>query len=89
VCGKLGGREIRKSYIQIISAFLFSKVWSPVLRSWCVECPDRELILANVQYDHVLEVLSAIHPTYKEVDDQTVHLLLPIAFDYQVLFVKS
>nr|CAD2172343.1 unnamed protein product [Meloidogyne enterolobii] len=62
----------------------YVSVWSPVLRSWCVECPDRELILANVQYDHVLEVLSAIHPTYKEVDDQTVHLLLPIAFDYQM-----
>lgn len=26
---------------------------------------DRELILANVQYDHVLEMLQAIHPTYK------------------------
>uniref|UniRef100_A0A1I8BIN8 BTB domain-containing protein n=1 Tax=Meloidogyne hapla TaxID=6305 RepID=A0A1I8BIN8_MELHA len=62
----------------------YVSVWSPILRSWCVECPDRELILANVQYDHVLEVLSAIHPTYKEVDDQTVHSLLPIAFDYQM-----
>jgi len=84
VCGELGGRELRKNIDNI--RIFFSKVWSPVLRSWCVECPDRELILANVQYDHVLEVLSAIHPTYKEVDDQTVHLLLPIAFDYQVLF---
>jgi hypothetical protein len=55
-----------------------------VLRSWCIECPDRELILANVQYDHVLEMLLAIHPTYKEVDEQTVHILLPLAFDYQV-----
>jgi len=84
VCGELGGRELRKNIDNI--RIFFSKVWSPVLRSWCVECPDRELILANVQYDHVLEVLSAIHPTYKEVDDQTVHLLLPFAFDYQVLF---
>lgn len=52
-------------------------------RAWCVECPDRELILANVQYDHVLEMLHCIHPTYKEVDDQSVHILLPLAFDYQ------
>lgn len=52
-------------------------------RAWCVECPDRELILANVQYDHVLEMLQCIHPTYKEVDDQSVHILLPLAFDYQ------
>ena len=62
----------------------FVSVWSPILRTWCTECPDRELILANVQYDHVLEMLQAIHPTYKEVDEQTVHILLPLAFDYQV-----
>uniref|UniRef100_A0A183CDJ3 BTB domain-containing protein n=1 Tax=Globodera pallida TaxID=36090 RepID=A0A183CDJ3_GLOPA len=62
----------------------YISVWSPVLRSWCIECPDRELILANVQYDHVLELLLAIHPTYKEVDEQTVHILLPLAFDYQM-----
>uniref|UniRef100_A0A914ZVG7 BTB domain-containing protein n=1 Tax=Parascaris univalens TaxID=6257 RepID=A0A914ZVG7_PARUN len=62
----------------------YISVWSPVLRAWCVECPDRELILANVQYDHVLEMLHCIHPTYKEVDDQSVHILLPLAFDYQM-----
>ncbi|KAI1730303.1 BTB/POZ domain-containing protein [Ditylenchus destructor] len=62
----------------------YISVWSPVLRSWCIECPDRELILANVQYEHVLELLLAIHPTYKEIDDQTVHVLLPLAFDYQM-----
>lgn len=62
----------------------YISVWSPVLRSWCIECPDRELILANVQYDHVLELLLAIHPTYKDIDDQTVHILLPLAFDYQM-----
>ncbi|KAI6205247.1 hypothetical protein M3Y94_00771000 [Aphelenchoides besseyi] len=62
----------------------YISVWSPILRSWCTECPDRELILANVQYDHVLEMLLAIHPTYKDVDDQTVHVLLPLAFDYQM-----
>lgn len=62
----------------------YISVWSPVLRSWCIECPDRELILANVQHDHVLELLLAIHPTYKEVDEQTVHILLPLAFDYQM-----
>ncbi|PAV56768.1 hypothetical protein WR25_05026 isoform C [Diploscapter pachys] len=53
-------------------------------RAWCVECPDRELILANVQYEHVLEMLECIHPTYKAVDDQSVHVLLPLAFDYQM-----
>ncbi|KHN71419.1 hypothetical protein Tcan_02284, partial [Toxocara canis] len=53
-------------------------------RAWCIECPDRELILANVQYEHVLEMLLCIHPTYKEVDDQSVHILLPLAFDYQM-----
>jgi hypothetical protein len=42
------------------------------------------LILANVQYENVLEMLLAIHPTYKDVDEQTVHVLLPLAFDYQV-----
>lgn len=62
----------------------YVSVWSPILRSWCIECPDRELILANVQYEHVLELLHAIHPTYKEIDDQTVHILLPLAYDYQV-----
>jgi hypothetical protein len=62
----------------------YISVWSPILRSWFTECPDRELILANVQYDHVLEMLQAIHPTYKDVDDQSVHILLPLAFDYQV-----
>uniref|UniRef100_A0AC35U5S0 BTB/POZ domain-containing protein n=1 Tax=Rhabditophanes sp. KR3021 TaxID=114890 RepID=A0AC35U5S0_9BILA len=62
----------------------YISVWSPVLRAWCIECPDRELILANVQYDHILEMLLAIHPTYKDIDDQTVHTLLPIAFDYQM-----
>ncbi|ETN74129.1 hypothetical protein NECAME_04158 [Necator americanus] len=51
--------------------------------AWCVECPDRELILANVQYDHVVEMLECIHPTYKSVDDQSVHILLPLAYDYQ------
>ena len=55
-----------------------------LFRAWCVECPDRELILANVQYEHVLEMLECIHPTYKAVDDQSVHVLLPLAFDYQV-----
>lgn len=35
----------------------YVSVWSPILRSWCIECPDRELILADVQYDHVLELL--------------------------------
>ncbi|KAI6221428.1 BTB/POZ-like domain and BTB/POZ fold domain and BTB/POZ domain-containing protein [Aphelenchoides fujianensis] len=62
----------------------YISVWSPILRAWCLECPDRELILANVQYDHVLEMLTAIHPTYKDVDEQTVHVLLPLAFDYQM-----
>ncbi|TMS35731.1 hypothetical protein L596_003065 [Steinernema carpocapsae] len=62
----------------------YISVWSPILRAWCIECPDRELILANVQYDHILEMLHTIHPTYKEIDDQTVHILLPIAFDYQM-----
>ncbi|KAK0396036.1 hypothetical protein QR680_001538 [Steinernema hermaphroditum] len=62
----------------------YISVWSPILRAWCIECPDRELILANVQYDHILEMLYAIHPTYKEIDEQTVHILLPIAFDYQM-----
>uniref|UniRef100_A0A0K0EWS8 BTB domain-containing protein n=1 Tax=Strongyloides venezuelensis TaxID=75913 RepID=A0A0K0EWS8_STRVS len=62
----------------------YISVWSPVLRAWCIECPDRELILANVQYDHILEMLQAIHPTYKDIDDQTVHILLPLAFDYQM-----
>lgn len=55
-----------------------------LFRAWCVECPDRELILANVQYDHVVEMLECIHPTYKSVDDQSVHILLPLAYDYQV-----
>lgn len=63
----------------------YVSVWSPILRSWCIECPDRELILANVQYEHVLELLQTIHPTYKEIDDQSVHILLPLAFDYQVI----
>ena len=49
-----------------------------------MECPDRELILANVQYEHVLEMLECIHPTYKAIDDQSVHVLLPLAYDYQV-----
>ncbi|KHJ99679.1 BTB/POZ domain protein [Oesophagostomum dentatum] len=62
----------------------YISVWSPVLRAWCVECPDRELILANVQYDHVVEMLECIHPTYKSVDDQSVHILLPLAYDYQM-----
>ncbi|CAI2347296.1 unnamed protein product [Caenorhabditis sp. 36 PRJEB53466] len=62
----------------------YISVWSPVLRAWCVECPDRELILANVQYEHVLEMLECIHPTYKAVDDQSVHILLPLAYDYQM-----
>uniref|UniRef100_A0A7E4ZY96 BTB domain-containing protein n=1 Tax=Panagrellus redivivus TaxID=6233 RepID=A0A7E4ZY96_PANRE len=62
----------------------YVSVWSPVLRSWCIECPDRELILANVKYEDVLELLQAIHPTYKDVDEQTVHILLPLAFDYQM-----
>lgn len=38
----------------------YVSVWSPILRSWCIECPDRELILADVQYDHVLELLIVI-----------------------------
>ncbi|CAJ0959659.1 unnamed protein product, partial [Mesorhabditis belari] len=58
--------------------------WSPVLRAWCIECPDRELILANVQYDHIMEMLECIHPTYKAIDDQSVHILLPLAYDYQM-----
>ncbi|CAI4227466.1 unnamed protein product [Auanema sp. JU1783] len=62
----------------------YISIWSPVLRAWCVECPDRELILANVQYDHVLEMLECIHPTYKSIDDQSVHVLLPLAYDYQM-----
>ncbi|CAD5227706.1 unnamed protein product [Bursaphelenchus okinawaensis] len=62
----------------------YISVWSPILRSWCTECPDRELILANVQYDHVLEMLLAIHPTYKTIDEQVVHILLPLAYDYQM-----
>lgn len=82
----------------------YISVWSPVLRyvnsklykcssylnfsAWCVECPDRELILANVQYEHVLEMLECIHPTYKAVDDQSVHILLPLAYDYQVSKLK-
>jgi hypothetical protein len=55
-----------------------------VLRQWCIECPDRELILANVSYDHVQALLQAIHPTYRDLDEQTVQTLLPLAFDYQV-----
>lgn len=68
-------------------AFRLCKKYS--FRSWCIECPDRELILANVQYEHVLELLLAIHPTYKDIDDQTVHILLPLAFDYQVPVYKN
>ena len=43
--------------------------------------------VAQLQYDHVLEMLLAIHPSYKDVDDQSVHVLLPLAFDYQVSFL--
>lgn len=38
----------------------YISVWSPILKSWCIECPDRELILADVQYDHVLELFMVI-----------------------------
>uniref|UniRef100_A0A0N5A882 BTB domain-containing protein n=1 Tax=Syphacia muris TaxID=451379 RepID=A0A0N5A882_9BILA len=62
----------------------YISVWSPVLRAWCTECPDRELILTNLQYDHVLEMLQCIHPTYKDIDEQSVHILLPLAFDFQM-----
>uniref|UniRef100_A0AC35F991 BTB domain-containing protein n=1 Tax=Panagrolaimus sp. PS1159 TaxID=55785 RepID=A0AC35F991_9BILA len=39
----------------------YISVWSPVLRSWCIECPDRELILANVQYDHDYQMEGILH----------------------------
>ncbi|CCD62822.2 BTB domain-containing protein [Caenorhabditis elegans] len=29
-------------------------------------------------------MLECIHPTYKAVDDQSVHILLPLAYDYQM-----
>ncbi|KAF8363995.1 hypothetical protein PRIPAC_90918, partial [Pristionchus pacificus] len=29
-------------------------------------------------------MLECIHPTYKAIDDQSVHILLPLAFDYQM-----
>lgn len=54
-------------------------------RAWCIECPQRELILPNVKYENVLEVLECIHPTYKDIDEKTLHSILPLAFDYQVI----
>jgi hypothetical protein len=52
-------------------------------RAWCIECPQRELILPNVKYENVLEMLECIHPTYKDVDEKSLHSILPLAFDYQ------
>lgn len=72
--------------IKVIKIKRSNEIYLKISSAWCIECPDRELILANVQYDHVLEMLQCIHPTYKDVDDQSVHILLPLAFDYQVLF---
>lgn len=82
LCGLLfsGEEKLHPYQSSLIACF---NQYSP-FRSWFTECPDRELILANVQYDHVLEMLQAIHPTYKDVDDVTVHILLPLAFDYQM-----
>lgn len=72
------------AFIEKSKSHFYSKLNFSDFSSWCIECPDRELILANVQYEHVLELLLAIHPTYKDIDDQTVHILLPLAFDYQM-----
>ena len=68
----------------------YMSIWSPVLKQFIIECPNRELILPNIRFEHMLEVLECISPMSKEINGWSLPpSLVRMRFSHPLAFFRK